>query len=79
MKSIEGHAHWQTAYQTKGEHDVSWFEESPAISLELIRATWRSHLIPPPERLESSFWKVRGGNAWADRFHLPRSVIRCAI
>jgi 2-polyprenyl-3-methyl-5-hydroxy-6-metoxy-1,4-benzoquinol methylase len=26
-------------YQTKGERDVSWFEESPAISLELIRAT----------------------------------------
>jgi len=20
-------------------------------------------IIPPPERLESSFWKVRGGNA----------------
>ena len=38
------------------------------------------HLIPPPERLESSFWKVRGGNAWGpNRFHLPRTVIRCAI
>src|SRR5215471_1695495 len=39
MNSIERHAHWQTVYQTKGEHDVSSFEESPAISLELIRAT----------------------------------------
>ena len=39
MNSVERHAHWQTVYQTKGEHDVSWFEESPAISLELIRAT----------------------------------------
>ena len=39
MNSIERHAHWQTVYQTKGEHDVSWFEESPAISLKLIRAT----------------------------------------
>src|SRR6516164_7808873 len=39
MDSIERHAHWQTVYQTKGEHDVSWFEQSPAISLELIRAT----------------------------------------
>jgi len=38
-----------------------------------------AELIPPPERLESSFWKVRGGNARADRFHLPRGVIRCAI
>jgi SAM-dependent methyltransferase len=32
-------AHWQNVYQTKGEHDVSWFQESPAISLDLIRAT----------------------------------------
>jgi 2-polyprenyl-3-methyl-5-hydroxy-6-metoxy-1,4-benzoquinol methylase len=24
---------------TKGEHEVSWFQESPTISLELIRAT----------------------------------------
>ena len=39
MNSVERHAHWQTVYQTKGEHDMSWFEESPAISLELIRAT----------------------------------------
>jgi SAM-dependent methyltransferase len=31
--------HWENVYQTKGERDVSWFEESPAISLELIRAT----------------------------------------
>ena len=39
MNNIERQAHWETVYQTKGEHDVSWFEESPAISLELIRAT----------------------------------------
>jgi ubiquinone/menaquinone biosynthesis C-methylase UbiE len=26
-------------YQTKGERDVSWFQESPAISLDLIRTT----------------------------------------
>jgi SAM-dependent methyltransferase len=32
-------AHWQNVYQTKGERDVSWFQESPAISLDLIRAT----------------------------------------
>jgi SAM-dependent methyltransferase len=31
--------HWQNVYQTKGEREVSWFEESPAISLDLIRAT----------------------------------------
>jgi Methyltransferase domain len=32
-------AHWQNVYQTKRERDVSWFQESPAISLDLIRAT----------------------------------------
>lgn len=32
-------AHWQTVYRTKGEREVSWFEESPAMSLDLIRAT----------------------------------------
>jgi hypothetical protein len=45
----------------------------------ILRSSDGLNVIPPPERLESSFWEVRGGNAWADRFHLPRSVIRCAI
>lgn len=36
-------AHWQGVYTTKGEHDVSWFEESPTVSLDLIRATGTGH------------------------------------
>lgn len=28
--------HWENVYSTKGEADVSWFQESPAPSLELI-------------------------------------------
>ena len=39
MSTVERQAHWQNVYQTKGERDVSWFEESPAISLALIQAT----------------------------------------
>ncbi len=39
MSPPERQAHWQNVYQTKGERDVSWFEESPTISLDLIRAT----------------------------------------
>lgn len=31
-------AHWQNVYATKGETEVSWFQDSPAISLEMIRA-----------------------------------------
>jgi SAM-dependent methyltransferase len=39
MSNLSRQAHWQGVYKTKGEHDVSWFQESPAISLDLIRAT----------------------------------------
>jgi hypothetical protein len=36
MSELERQAHWENVYQIKGERDVSWFEESPAISLDLI-------------------------------------------
>jgi trans-aconitate methyltransferase len=39
MSNIERHAYWKNVYLTKGEQDVSWFEESPRISLDLIHAT----------------------------------------
>jgi trans-aconitate methyltransferase len=35
----EQQAHWDAVYGTKGERDVSWFQESPAVSLDLIAAT----------------------------------------
>lgn len=31
-------AHWQNVYATKGEAEVSWFQDSPATSLAMIRA-----------------------------------------
>ena len=31
--------HWENVYTTKTEKEVSWFEESPTISLDLIRST----------------------------------------
>lgn len=39
MSTLERQSHWQNVYQTKGERDVSWFQEIPAISLDLIHAT----------------------------------------
>jgi 2-polyprenyl-3-methyl-5-hydroxy-6-metoxy-1,4-benzoquinol methylase len=30
--------HWENVYTTKGETEVSWFQESPAISIALIKA-----------------------------------------
>ena len=48
QETKDNHEHSRTAgslaedYQTKGESEVSWFEESPTISLDLIRATGES-------------------------------------
>jgi SAM-dependent methyltransferase len=39
MAVLDRQTHWENVYQTKGERNVSWFQEVPAISLELIRAT----------------------------------------
>ncbi|MBR1179989.1 class I SAM-dependent methyltransferase [Bradyrhizobium sp. KB893862 SZCCT0404] len=35
--------HWQNVYATKGEAEVSWFQDSPTISLDLIRAAAPDH------------------------------------
>jgi SAM-dependent methyltransferase len=35
---MDREAHWQKVYATKSDRDVSWFQESPAISLRLIEA-----------------------------------------
>ena len=37
MTEFDRQAHWQGVYSSKNETEVSWFEQSPAISLELIR------------------------------------------
>jgi SAM-dependent methyltransferase len=36
MNNSGGQAYWQKIYSEKAETEVSWFQESPAISLELI-------------------------------------------
>ena len=35
---MDRQTHWERVYQTKGERDVSWFQESPSISLKLIES-----------------------------------------
>jgi len=39
MSGFSRQAHWENVYATKSENEVSWFEESPTISLDLILAT----------------------------------------
>jgi SAM-dependent methyltransferase len=36
MESESRAAHWENVYIKKGENEVSWFQENPAASLELI-------------------------------------------
>ena len=36
MRDVGRKAHWENVYTTKGEKEVSWFQENPAPSLELI-------------------------------------------
>ena len=39
MSTLERQAYWQNVYQTRDEQAVSWFQERPDISLDLIHAT----------------------------------------
>src|SRR5579862_6721236 len=38
MDDSERGAHWENVYRTKGEREVSWFQEAASTSLELIRS-----------------------------------------
>jgi SAM-dependent methyltransferase len=38
MNDTNRGTHWENVYRTKGEREVSWFQETPSISLELIRS-----------------------------------------
>lgn len=35
--------HWETVYATRGEAEVSWFQDNPAMSLAMIRAATADH------------------------------------
>lgn len=39
MNEIDRQAHWQNVYATKTEKEVSWFQENPTPSLDMIAAT----------------------------------------
>ncbi len=38
MSEFNRQAHWQEVYKQKGESEVSWFQDRPATSLQLIEA-----------------------------------------
>jgi 2-polyprenyl-3-methyl-5-hydroxy-6-metoxy-1,4-benzoquinol methylase len=39
MNDVSRRDHWENIYATKGEDEVSWFQENPTPSLELIALT----------------------------------------
>lgn len=39
MSDLGRHAHWENVYTTKDDKAVSWFQERPDISVDLIRGT----------------------------------------
>ena len=39
MNNTDRQTHWENVYATKAEREVSWFQENPAPSLDLIAAT----------------------------------------
>ena len=43
MSSESLRAHWDNVYTNKGENEVSWFQENPAVSLALIAETGATH------------------------------------
>ncbi len=43
MEDTDRQAHWENVYTTKGENEVSWFQQSPAPSLELIVQAGATH------------------------------------
>ena len=53
MSDANRKSHWETVYTTKGENEVSWFQENPAPSLELIE------LVQPAP--ESAIVDIGGG------------------
>jgi SAM-dependent methyltransferase len=46
MRSEDRHAHWQEVYTRKAENEVSWFQESPAPSTELIMQVGATRTSP---------------------------------
>lgn len=43
MEDAGRQAHWENVYTTKGENEVSWFQQSPAPSLALIAQAGATH------------------------------------
>ena len=44
--TVDWREHWETVYQTRASTEVSWYQENPAKSREMIRRTGVSRIAP---------------------------------
>ena len=71
MNDANRKAHWESVYTTKGDNEVSWFQENPAPSLELI------DLARPT--LESAIVDIGGGASRLVDSLVARGFIRVTV
>lgn len=65
-------AHWKNVYATKREDEVSWFQESPQISLDLIEA---AHLLASASIIDIGGGASRLVDALLDKGYANVSVL----
>jgi SAM-dependent methyltransferase len=71
MSEATRKTHWETVYTTKGEGEVSWFQDNPAPSLELI-----DRVGPGPD---SAIIDIGGGASRLVDFLLARGFCRITV
>ena len=71
MSEANRKTHWETVYTTKGENEVSWFQDNPAPSLELI-----DRVRPQPD---SAIVDIGGGASRLVDCLLARGFRRLAV
>jgi len=71
MSDVSRQAHWEKVYTTKSEKEVSWFQENPAPSLELIALTGLSE--------EAAIIDIGGGASRLVDELLARKVRRLTV
>lgn len=71
MDPIQAREHWQQMYSTRQEQELSWFEEAPAISLEL--------LLAPPLEIDAPVLDVGGGASRLVDALLDRGFTQAAV
>ncbi len=71
MDEVQARQHWQQIYSTRQEQELSWFEDAPSISLEL--------LLTPPLDKDAPILDVGGGTSRLPDVLLDRGFTQLAV